>query len=401
VSWQDPQGHLGTNLPPPADGISVIGHELGRVGQRWEALIKQATPESHDRLLRGRTFAKRGRVRALHVSPGVATAEVVAKEIFHPSLRVRPFKQTEWAILTKALLKDLDTIACLLDGELPGAFMAKMDKKGAALMPAFDELSFDCDCGDYIMPCAHVSTVFQVLTHALDGEPFLLLTLRGRTRDHLMSTLRSGWGDEGSISVVEHAIEESPPEIDWYTSPCDIPDFPCSFSHKVPPAAGLRAIGPPPGEADLLAALQPLYERGGEAAMEVIASVPDREPSRRRSRSPVRTAPVEPEVTSAPPPPPEPAPEVKPLPSKKAVVVEPRTTVAPAAQRAAPPRIAPADLTEALVNLLAEIDDPSSGGLARALGVPLSDVRRELLELEELGLVYQDREGPTPTWRLG
>jgi uncharacterized Zn finger protein len=413
VSWQDPQAHLGAGLPPPVDGITVSSHEIGPVGERWEALIRKAKPEAQDRMLRGRTYAKRGRVRALHVSPGVATAEVIAKESYNPSLRVRPFERQEWSQLTRALLKDLDTIASLLDGDLPAPFLSKLEKKGVALLPTFAELSFDCDCGDYIMPCAHVATVFHVLTHALDGDPFLLLTLRGRTRDQLMATLRSGWGDEVPILAVESAFDEAPPEGDWFASPSEIPDFACSVGKKVLPAAGLRAIGPPPGEADLMLALTPLYERGGAAALDLIASVPDRVPPKRRVvRAPVRApvAPVEAEVAPAPAPAPvpvapppvvaapvEPAPPAPSrAPSKKAAA-PPRSAPAPAPARPA----APADITEALVNLLAETNDPTSTGIARALGVTVSEVRRELLELEELGLVYQDRTGEKPVWRLG
>jgi uncharacterized Zn finger protein len=89
MSWQQAHGsHLGTNLPPPEDGITLGNHALGRVGKRWDVLLAKAPKDSRDRILRGRTFARRGRARALHISPGVATAEVVGKEIYRPSLRV-------------------------------------------------------------------------------------------------------------------------------------------------------------------------------------------------------------------------------------------------------------------------------------------------------------------------
>jgi uncharacterized Zn finger protein len=385
LSWQDPHGHLGTNLPPPEDGISVSGHALGQVGRRWIKLLNDASADSKDRVLRGRTFAKRGRARALHISPGVAAAEVVAREVFHPSLRVRSFGRGEWGIITRALLKDLDTIASLLEGELPAMFMAKMDTRGAALMPSFDELSFDCDCGDYAMPCAHVATVFHVLSHALDGDPFLLLTLRGRTRDHLLSTLRTTWGDDSAIRAVVHVVEQAPPDTDWFASPNDIPEFACSVAGSVQTAAGLRALGPPPGESDLLAALEPLYARGGSVAHEVIASVPNRVPPKRRVRvapRPKRVAPPERVERQAP--------------SKKMRSVEPRSTIAPRPQQA--PLV---DLTEVLVNGLAELDVATTAQLTKMLRLDISVVRRELLELEELGLVYQDRRGDVPGWRLG
>ena len=61
MSWQQAHGgHLGTNLAPPEDGISLGNQPLGRIGKRWDALLSRAPAESKDRILRGRTFAKRG-----------------------------------------------------------------------------------------------------------------------------------------------------------------------------------------------------------------------------------------------------------------------------------------------------------------------------------------------------
>jgi ribosomal protein S25 len=280
-----------------------------------------------------------------------------------------------------------------LEGELPAKFMAQMDRQGVALMPTYEELSFDCDCGDYAMPCAHVATVFQVLSQALDGDPFLLLTLRGRTRDHLLSNLRSHWGDDRAIRTITHAIEEPAPAGDWWSSADSVPDFACSFTEEVQDAAGLRALGPPPGESGLVGALAPLYSYGGGVSREFVAGLPDREPVKaRRVAAATKThepAPTEERTTTT-----QDAPL---LPSKKNVRNRASSQSTKTTQVEAPV----VDLTEVMVDTLAAMDSATSKMLARKMKLNVSVIRQELIELEGLGLVFQDRSGREPVWRLG
>ncbi|MCA9567566.1 MAG: hypothetical protein KC656_06975, partial [Myxococcales bacterium] len=260
-SWQTQRlPHSGQLLPLPDDDVAVSSHPPGWLGKRWRALLERAPRESKDRVNRGRNYARRGRLRALDISPGCASAEVHCAEPFRPTLRIRPFSRQEWSAILSELAADLDLIGSLLEGELPEHLVSGLEAHDIRLLPSFDELDFDCDCGDYVMPCTHVSTVFHVLIDALDGDPFLLLTLRGRDREHLLSSLRSDWGDESPLHEVLDRTEEPVPEGDWFHAPSGVPDFGCTFATQATVGAGLRALGPPPGERGLLQTLEPLYE---------------------------------------------------------------------------------------------------------------------------------------------
>jgi len=59
------------------------------------------------------------------------------------------------------------------------------------------------------------------------------------------------------------------------------------------------------------------------------------------------------------------------------------------------------DLTERLVDLLATQENMKSKELASALGVPVLEVRGELLELEKLGIVYRTGQTRGTRWWLG
>ncbi len=343
-------------LNAPSDGLTLSSQPLGWVGTGWRSLFDGLGKDQQTRERRGRNFARRGRVRGLHVAPGVASAEVVADGSHHASLKVRAFSTAEWQAIMQVLSADLSLVASLMEGELPDALVRKLDRRQVQLMPTLEELSFDCSCGDYVMPCAHGASVFHVLSDALDGDPFLLLTLRGRTPEHLMADLRAGWGDETAIRSLASAEEDLPELDDWFTARGGVPCFRCRFADDAHEAAGLKALGPAPGSVDLVPTLQPLYESARKELVKFVEELPERK-VRRRPEVPVAAEKV-----------PEEAPEY--------------------------------ELTEAVVNVLAEKESTVAEILARITTSP-SRLRDELGVLEELGLIFRTGRGEAVTYWLG
>lgn len=414
TSWQHQRmpAHVQL-LPLPDDGVALSNHPLGWLGTRWGTLFDGPGADARDRVLRGRNYARRGRLRAIDIGPGTATAEVFCETVCHPTLRVRTFGRTEWTTIVEELSRDLDLLASLLEGELPRALHDRLEHKGVRLLPNSEELGCDCDCGDYVMPCTHVATVFHVLGDALDGDPFLLLTMRGRSRDQLLAALRSGWGDDAPLAELPDRTEEPPPDTDWYESSAGVPDFGCSYGAVVKPGAGVRALGPPPGEGDLLPTLLPIYEGGGEAARRMVDTIADRPVVRRRPRVEVEDLPVAdadaptverevdevgvfdaPEV-SAPPP----RPRAKAAP--KVEKVEPVPSQAAAAAARATAKSLEDELTKRLLDAIGTKGGATSQDLAAALGVTVSKIREALVDLLELGIVYRTRTPDGIRWSLG
>lgn len=374
--WQRQRmGHLGQLQEVPADGVAVSSHPPGWLGKRWRNLLEAAPREAGDRLTRGRSFARRGRLRALDISPGAATAEVVCEDGYRPVVRVRPFARSEWTNITRVLTQELSLIAALLEGAMPEDLVARLESKDTKLLPAWDELSFDCDCGDFVMPCSHVATLFHVLTDALDGDPFLLLTLRGRSRDHLLSTLRADWGDDAPIAAVPDRRDEPVPEGDPFVSTAGLPELGCHWGHEVAVGAGLRALGPPPGTEDLLQTLLPLYEAAGTRIRETLEAIPDRAVPKRRPRHVDVTAtedlapPVDTDDDAT---------------GDDLDEVEDREA-----------------LTARIVDEIAAAEGLTSSEIATALGISVSAVRAELVDLLALGLVERAQDGRDVRWSVG
>jgi len=326
--------------------------------------------EKHQtRIARGRSFARSGRVRDLWFSPGLATAEVVDAAKHQVSVRVRVFEDAEWRRVVEILLNDLRLVAAMLEGELPEVLVERLSEEGIRLVPLPEELSGDCDCGDFLLPCEHMAAVHHLLADALDGDPFLLPTLRGWTRDQLLGHLRASWGDPEPMQRVEARKDEEPPRGDWYrANPC-VPGMRFDIRNARTTALGLRALGPPPGEADLAKALAPLYESGGEAALALAfgedESLEPRHAFRRHQATSDSPTPRE-EST---------------MPNRNAAEEQ--------------------SLTEQVVDLLATMESAKSRDLADRLGLTNVQVRNELLDLEKLGIVYRTGRTRGTRWWLG
>lgn len=364
---------MSSRLRAPEDGLVASARAKGWAARRWMTTFDALSTSHHTQLARGRTLARSGRVRDLWFSPGLGSAEVVTnKESHRVSIRVRTFEDQEWDRVVKRLTGRLGDIASMLEGELPETLVEELDGKNLALLPTLDEIDGVCDCQDFHLPCAHMAAVHNVIAEALDGDPFLLLTLRGLNREQLLARLRMAWKDPNPLLLSRVEADEAPPETDdWEHAGSDVPRAAIKVSLDLDAAPGVRALGPPPGKAELAPALEPLYESGARAAAELaFEERPDLSGVAPHSKWEGFTPGLKAGVRAAPPPPP---------------------------RQESKPR----SLTEQLVDLLAELESAKSKTLAERLGVPVLQIRQELVDLESLGIVYRTGQTRGTRWWLG
>lgn len=357
-------GATKSRLRPPDDGLSLSGRGAGWLLDRWEQMLTGFESTHGARLSQGRNLARTQRVRGLWLSPGVASAQVIAEDAFNVSLRFRVFTDREWRRVLDRLLGDLTLLGALLDGRLEQAFVDSLAQDGLHLLPRVEDLDGDCDCEDYMLPCAHMAAVHHIVAAALDGQPNLLFTLRGRPPAQWLAEIRRAWGDAREPSLPPW--DELPPPADkdgWSRSPTPLPEPDFRFKPAEHVGVGLRALGPAPGDIDLLQALGSLYEAGANAALEM-ALTDDTETERDDTR--VRAF--------------------------KQQVQRPEAANAGASRPG---------LTKAIVDLLAQQECVRSKDLASELDLDIVEVRNELLELEKLGIVYRTGQTRGTRWWLG
>jgi hypothetical protein len=286
------------------------------------------------------------------------------------TIRVRVLDDKQWNRVVTVLRRNLRHIASMMEGQLPEELLT-LDNLD--MFPRPDEIEADCECVDYRMPCAHMVAAHYVIGDALDGDPFSLLTLRGRTREQLMAALRRSWGDPKPMGTTTSRAADTPTDADWTCSPEPLVRPKFRFRQPETEAVGLRALGPPPGGADLGRALGPLYVAGARAAHAL--ALRDAAPPTTRRPRPHAAAVVTPLTTR------------RPEPTEMAEFADDPSTES--------------TLTELLVDLLAKRESAKSKEIASALDVPMVDVRSELLQLEKLGIVYRTGQTRGTRWWLG
>jgi uncharacterized Zn finger protein len=237
--------------PIEVDGGIAVRAKRGQIGEQWWSRRFVDVLErvcDGGRLARGRAYARKGQVMDFALTPGQVTARVQGSrpQPYAVTIRIAAFGEAQWTDLTEALGSRALYRAALLAGEMPHEIVDLFDEHDLPLFP--DDLSVECSCPDWSVPCKHGSAVLYVLAEAFDDDPFLVLAWRGRNRDELLDALR---GTPEPVDAVDPlAVDERP-----------LPDKPADFYSPAislgrlrerparvtaPPELLLRALDPPP-----------------------------------------------------------------------------------------------------------------------------------------------------------
>jgi hypothetical protein len=162
-------------------------------GTAWVEALEQRARLDPNRLPRGRDYARSGAVGELALTPGEARAHVQGRktEPYEVRIRVRRFTDEEWDRVLTAISARLAHAAALLDGELPPQIAEDVASAELDLLPGGGEIGPRCSCPDDADPCKHSAAACYLVADALDADPFVLLLLRGRTRDQVLAGVRA------------------------------------------------------------------------------------------------------------------------------------------------------------------------------------------------------------------
>jgi uncharacterized Zn finger protein len=176
---------------PPAAGSRTAFTQTWW-GRAWVEALEQTSMDAA-RLSRGRTYARRGDVEDITVTPGNAAAKVQGSRPrpYSSSVVVRQLTDEEWNRLLDVVASRAAHIAALLDKDMPPELLDDAKAAGVRLLPGAGDLTPDCSCPDWGWPCKHASALCYQIAALLDLDPFVLLLLRGRGESELMEELRT------------------------------------------------------------------------------------------------------------------------------------------------------------------------------------------------------------------
>jgi len=203
--------------PIAVEGGIKAKSKRGAIGEQWWSRRFIAVLESYGagmsgRLQRGKNYARRGQVIEFSLSAGKVAALVQGSRPrpYQVTITVPPLTAAQWRAVESRLAAQALFRARLLAGEMPAEIEEVFADAGTPLFPASArDLTMDCNCPDWGVPCKHLAAVCYVLAESFDDDPFEMLAWRGRTRADLLAALRGkGTGRAaGAGSAVESAVE--------------------------------------------------------------------------------------------------------------------------------------------------------------------------------------------------
>ncbi len=239
---------------PPAHGIKVSKAGTTWWGQHWIDALVQVLQGDSRRLARGRTYARGARTHDLVIKGGQVKAKVTgsAPAPYVVTIQLAQLGDAAWKKAIAAMAEKAQFAAELLAGVMPKEIDEIFQAGKSSLFPVIRaDLVTNCTCPDWGDPCKHVAATHYVLGEALDGDPFLLFELRGRTKQQVLDALRLARGGEvrtratKATEVAGVALGKLTSES-YDASPRPLPAMQFAFDEPVSHGATLRQLGAPP-----------------------------------------------------------------------------------------------------------------------------------------------------------
>jgi len=119
-----------------------------------------------------------------------ATVQGTAPTPYRVKINFDLIPDVGWDKILKDLSTKLGSIIELLEGSLPQNVITIFENNGYSLFPdAANKLNSTCSCPDKAVPCKHIAAIILYLARVLDYNPFLLLELRGKSKEEILDDL--------------------------------------------------------------------------------------------------------------------------------------------------------------------------------------------------------------------
>jgi uncharacterized Zn finger protein len=232
-------------------------------GREWIKAVEDTALDGRQ-LQQGRKYARTGYVGAITVSPGRLAASVRDYEddtSYRTVVTLAPLSDAEWDRFLDQVATKAGHIAALLDGDVPTDLVSAAADADVRLLPEIGDLDPDCTCPGWELPCKHAAALSYQVAWLLDEDPFVLLLVRGRTREELLDGLQGRDAPAPTARAV--------PAAEAFAAPrAALPDPP------PPPAGPATTPAVPPAEGVDPAALEVLAAHAALRARDLLSGEP-------------------------------------------------------------------------------------------------------------------------------
>lgn len=160
----------------------------------WTSCITAISPTINDNIQTAMPLVQAGLVNNVCIAPGRLEATIFDQIV---SISLKTFTPGQWKNVVEQLSDRAIFATSLLNGELPEGILEIFKQASLSLFPTkIKDFSFTCDCNASLQPCEHACALLITFAQCLEQDPFQILTLRGLTRDDLLSQLRDARSDQ-------------------------------------------------------------------------------------------------------------------------------------------------------------------------------------------------------------
>ncbi len=155
----------------------------------------EAYSDYGNRLPRGRSYLRGGKVMDLDVMEGEIFAYVAGTGLYEVSIFIEPLESDRWEGLKNTVAGKISNLVDLLGGQMGEGVLRAITDPHDGLFPEPKRIRFDCSCPDYADMCKHVAAVLYGVGVKLDTAPELFFKLRKVDHRELIGAAGERAGD--------------------------------------------------------------------------------------------------------------------------------------------------------------------------------------------------------------
>jgi uncharacterized Zn finger protein len=175
-------------------------------GRAWVRAVEEASYGESD-LRTARALSRSGGIGGITIDHGSVVAACYDRAgVWSVSATVPELDPVSRRAFVEVVAGESGHLAALMAGELPHRLVEQAEEAGVELLPYGGELGSACPCGAWVDPCVHALAVMLQVAWLVDGDPWVLLRLRGLSPDDLQAELAAVSPDESDPLADDLAV---------------------------------------------------------------------------------------------------------------------------------------------------------------------------------------------------
>jgi uncharacterized Zn finger protein len=158
-------------------------------GRAWVRAVEEAAYSDSD-LHAARVLSRSGAIGGITVDAGSVVAACYDRsDVWSVAATVPPLDAISRRAMVEVVAGEAGHLAAILAGELPHRLVEHAEEAGVELLPYGGELGSSCPCSSWVDPCHHALAVMLQVAWLVDGDPGVLLRMRGLAPDDLQAAV--------------------------------------------------------------------------------------------------------------------------------------------------------------------------------------------------------------------